>query len=201
MLYSMSSRKSSDTKTAILDAARQLFEVEEYHAVGLEAVANKAGVSRQAIYLHFDSKADLLTALHERINAQDVEPLMRKVWARPDALSALDTFVSSSAQASPKIIGIFNALNSAARLEAVAEATFEPPREGRYADCLRMARWLERDGVLADGMTAREAADVIFTLASIPAYEMLVVIRGWSLRRWTTWLRRILRTTLLAPAE
>ena len=63
MLYSMSSRVAADTRTTILDAARALFEAEPYTSVGMEAVAKRAGVSRQAIYLHFASKADLLTAL------------------------------------------------------------------------------------------------------------------------------------------
>ncbi len=193
----MSSRTATETRTAILDAARALFEAEPYSAVGMEAVAKKAGVSRQAIYLHFASKADLLTALHRRINELDVEPVMRKVWKCPDAVRGLDAFVGASAQATPKILGIFNALSAAARVEPVAHATFEPPREGRYADCERMARWLADDGVLADGVTVPEAADVLFTVVSVPAYEMFVVTRGWSPRRWTTWTRRTLRTLLV----
>jgi AcrR family transcriptional regulator len=199
-LDTVSSRKSEETKTAILDAARQLFELEGYHAVGLEAVARKAGVSRQAIYLHFDSKAALLEALHHRVNKQHVEPAMQRVWKCPDAISALDVFVAASATAIPRFIGIFNALEAAARVDPDAAATWQPPREGRYADCVRMAEWLERDGALANGMNIRSAADVLFTLASVPAYESLVMICGWSPRRWTSWTRQTLRTALIAPA-
>ena len=127
----MSSRSATETRTAILDAARALFEAEPYSAVGMEAVAKKAGVSRQAIYLHFASKADLLTALHRRINELDVEPVMRKVWKCPDAVRGLDAFVGSSAQAIPKFMGLFDALSSAARVETVAQETMVPP--GRAA--------------------------------------------------------------------
>ena len=67
----MSSRRSQ-TRTQILDAARVLFEEHGYHGAGLEAVAKKAGVSRQAIYLHFPSKSELLTALHLHIFDTDV---------------------------------------------------------------------------------------------------------------------------------
>ena len=193
----MSSRSATETRTAILDAARALFEAEPYSAVGMEAVAKKAGVSRQAIYLHFASKADLLTALHRRINELDVEPVMRKVWKSPDAVRGLDAFVGSSAQAIPKFMGLFDALSSAARVETVAEETMVPPRESRSTDCERMARWLADDGVLADGVTVQEAADVLFTVASVPAYEMLVVTRGWSPRRWTAWTRQTLHTLLV----
>ncbi len=149
--------------------------------------------------LHFDSKAALLEALHHRVNEQDVEPAMRKVWNCADARSALDTFVAASTTAIPRFIGIFNALEAAARVEPVAAATWQPPREGRYADCLRMAGWLERDELLADGVTTRSAADVLFTLVSVRAYESLVMICGWSPRRWTSWTRQALRSELLAP--
>ena len=82
MLYSMSSSRASKTRAAILDAARTLFEEHGYFGVGLETVAGKAGISRQAIYLHFASKADLLRALHERVNAQDVAPAFEQGLGR-----------------------------------------------------------------------------------------------------------------------
>ena len=62
MLDSVSSSRATNTRAAILDAARAMFEEKGYFAVGLEAVAARAGISRQAIYLHFESKADLLRA-------------------------------------------------------------------------------------------------------------------------------------------
>ena len=51
-----------------------MFEELGYYGAGLEAVAKKAGVSRQAIYLHFPYKAELLTGLHLHVFATDVAP-------------------------------------------------------------------------------------------------------------------------------
>jgi AcrR family transcriptional regulator len=200
MLDSVSSRDPAKTRAAILDAARRLFEADGYHDVALEAVARNAGVSRQAIYLHFDSKAALLEALHRRVNEVDVEPAMRKVWGCADAASALDAFVSAAATAIPRFIRLFNALEPAARVEPIAAATWKPPREGRYADCLRLAEWLGRDGLLGEHVSTRSAADVLFALVSVHCYESLVIVCGWSPRRWTSWTRRALRAALLAPA-
>ena len=196
----MSSRnKPEETLAAILEAARSRFEADGYYAVGLEAVARDAGVSRQAIYLHFESKAALLHALHAYVNEVDVEPEMRDVWTRPDALSGLDEFIAAAARVIPKIILIFAALEPATRIEDVALETFEPPRQGRRDECFRMAKWLDDEGLLAPGMKARQAGDIIFAFVSIPSYEQLVVMCGWSQRRWTTWSRDTLRTLLLAP--
>ncbi len=195
----MSRTKRSDTRLAILDAARALFEAHGYFSVGLEAVAKKAGVSRQAIYLHFDSKADLLRALHEHVNEQDVEPAFRDVWACNTADEALDAFVEASARVIPKIIGILNALNTARGVDRDAAATWQAPTEGRYGDCLRLAEWLEGEALLTPGVTAAHAADIIWSLASVRAYETLVVDRAWPSRQWVEWLRAALRRLLVRP--
>lgn len=192
----MSSSRAGATRAAILDAARALFEVDGYHSVGLEAVAREAGVSRQAIYLHFASKAELVEALHRRINEQDVAPAMARVWTRRTARSALDAFVAASAEAIPRILAIADAL-APPRQDTELTATWEASGEGRYADCLRMGQWLERDGVLAAGVTARDAADVLWMMASMPSYALLVVQRGWTPQRWTRWVRTALHRALL----
>ena len=66
-----------------------MFEELGYYGAGLGAVATRAGVSRQAIYLHFPSKAELLTALHLHIFATDVLPAVAR-HPITDATSALD---------------------------------------------------------------------------------------------------------------
>ena len=85
----MSSGGRPETRIQILEAARALFEELGYYGAGLEAVAKKAGVSRQAIYLHFPSKAELLTALHLHVFDTDVVPALRR-HPITDAMSAFD---------------------------------------------------------------------------------------------------------------
>ncbi len=194
----MSSRDAATTRIQILDAARALYEVEGYYSVGLDAVAKKAGVSRQAIYLHFSSKAELLRALHERVNELDVAPAMERVWAAKSASAALDIWVDVSADAIPRIIGIFNALDTPRRVDPDVEATWQAPAEGHYADCRRLAEWLHREGELSAGMKAAEAADIIWSVTNVKAYESLVVDRSWTPRRWARWTKATLRYALCA---
>jgi len=194
----------ADTSAAILDAARQLFETGGYHAVGLEAVAAQAGVSRQAIYLHFDGKAALLQALHERINERDVVPRMAKVWDAPDAISALHAFAAATTATASRIVGIYTALDAASRTDPEVAASMRLGSQRRYADCMRLATWLDDDGLLPAATTRSLAADVIWTVASIPSFVLLTRDRRWSHARWTAWVADTLRTTLLdamAPAR
>jgi AcrR family transcriptional regulator len=72
---------------------------------GLEAVAREAGVSRQAIYLHFASKAELLTALHLHIYATDVVPALERhpITDAMTALEALDATIAVDVEVASEV--------------------------------------------------------------------------------------------------
>lgn len=53
-------------REAILSAAGRLFYEKGYNATTLDAVAAEAGLSKPAIYDHFDSKQNILNALYHR---------------------------------------------------------------------------------------------------------------------------------------
>jgi AcrR family transcriptional regulator len=197
MLYSMSSGKP-DTRIAILDAARVLFEEQGYFGAGLEAVAKKAGVSRQAIYLHFTSKADLLTALHMRIYETDVVPALERhpVWAASSALDAVDAMVAVDAEVASRIWKFHESLVVARRHHPEVDETLRPREAERYEELVRLGRWLRKDGELPTNMRVATFADVMWGLTSLGTFVNLVVERGWSIERFTRWVRETIRAQL-----
>lgn len=54
------------TRNAILDAAEQVFQQHGVSRTSLQDIAAAAGVTRGAIYWHFEDKADLFNAMMER---------------------------------------------------------------------------------------------------------------------------------------
>jgi AcrR family transcriptional regulator len=56
---------AADRREAILDAARGAFAESGYHETSLEAVAERAGVSKALLYEHFRSKRELFVAMLE----------------------------------------------------------------------------------------------------------------------------------------
>ena len=193
----MSRSRSQTTRTAILDAARRLLESDGYHAVGLAAVGREAGVSRQAIYLHFGSKANLLKALLEDLNETYLFPAFARcgVWESACGIDALDAWVEVVALTTPPILAVANAVDVARRSDPEAEAMWRRPARGRYADCLRIARWLERDGVLASAWEPADAARFLWAATSIRVFEELTS-HGWSRSRYTRQLQHSLRAAL-----
>ncbi len=57
----MSSDKS-DTRTRILEATVRMLEEQGGRGVRMGDIARESGVSRQAVYLHFASRTELLNA-------------------------------------------------------------------------------------------------------------------------------------------
>jgi AcrR family transcriptional regulator len=78
--------RSDATRTALVAAARPLFAQRGYAGVGTEEIARAAGVTRGALYHHFDGKRELFEAVYEQIEIELAERI---------AVGALEANVSS----------------------------------------------------------------------------------------------------------
>jgi len=86
---------AEDRRALILESAREAFAEGGYHSTSLDAIAERAGVSKALLYEHFDSKRELHAAmleLHvrellERINEAlvDAEPGEQRMRAGLEA--------------------------------------------------------------------------------------------------------------------
>jgi AcrR family transcriptional regulator len=65
--------RSDATRAALVAAARPLFAERGYAGVGTEEIARAAGVTRGALYHHFDGKRELFEAVYERIEIELAE--------------------------------------------------------------------------------------------------------------------------------
>src|SRR3954469_24579638 len=68
-------RPSQGAREAVLEAARELFMERDYAQVSTEEILKRAGVSRGALYHHFESKRDLYRAVWRDSEARLIDGL------------------------------------------------------------------------------------------------------------------------------
>jgi AcrR family transcriptional regulator len=193
---------SSGTRERILEAARALLESEARPDIGLEQIAKRAGVSRQAIYLHFGSRGALLLALAEHVDeAEGLSELTRRVRDARSGGEALELLVWLNAAYEPRIRAVAHAHDLARRGDPDLEAAWQDRMRARRALYADVVRRLEDDDELAEGLTSREAVDLIWALLSSRVHEDLVVDRGWSRRRYEERLGTLLRAAVTREAR
>lgn len=89
-------RRPKDRKAQVERAAAEAFSASGYHAVGMEAIAAKVGISAAALYRHYPSKYDLfrgavLNLGQQLVDATDIgdEPLARRASGSDEPLDRL----------------------------------------------------------------------------------------------------------------
>src|SRR5690349_23131100 len=86
------STTKTNTRHRLLEAARKLLVQRGFHGVGLEDIAEAAGVSRQAVYKsHFASKAELVLELVRYVHvAANLDELTAPVAEAQDGPEMLE---------------------------------------------------------------------------------------------------------------
>lgn len=95
-------RKQGETRTRIVDAANRLFYGEGIRSVSVDAVAEKAGVTKRTLYYHFRSKDELVAAYLE---ARD----------QPSLAVLVGWFDEAKGSTADKICAVFDNIAEAAR--------------------------------------------------------------------------------------
>jgi AcrR family transcriptional regulator len=75
--------RSAATRGALLKAARELFAEDGYAATGREAIVERAGVTRGAMYHHFADKEALFRAVFEELEAEVMATVAEAAMADP----------------------------------------------------------------------------------------------------------------------
>ncbi len=192
------SRGLRPARIAILDAARRLFEDKDFISITLEEVARAAGVSRQAVYLNFGSRAGLLVALVGYVDEiAGLQAQIDNALDSPTAIGALEALVDLRARYTPSIHRLATHVDAARRFDTDAEASWQDRMRYRHASSRTVAHRMAVEGVLAPGWTEADAADLIWSMTSIRTYEDLVIDRGWSVNRYRQRIKAILVGTLV----
>jgi AcrR family transcriptional regulator len=102
-----------ERRELLLDVAVAIAEERSLDDVTMEAVAERAGVSRPLLYKHFANRDELLGAMYRREAANLHERLAARVAAATTLEGMFDALMSGALEASAERGPIFSALRSA----------------------------------------------------------------------------------------
>jgi AcrR family transcriptional regulator len=188
------------TRTALLSAGRQLLDERGFQALTMADVAERAGVSRAAVYLHFASRSELIGAVMDDVARKEgLDELAQPVLAAPDGLTALDAWVRLEATYHARILDVARAIERIRRDDPDAEPWARRVAAYQQRLCQGVAHKLADEHRLASGWTAGTAADMLWALMSTEPLERLLRDRGWSRADYAQRVALLLRSTFVKP--
>jgi AcrR family transcriptional regulator len=189
-------------REAILDAAERQFLDGGYGPTTVAAIAAEAGVSVETIYKAFGGKPGLVRAIYERgltgrgpVPAYRRSDAMRERETDPEAI--MRNWSVLTAEAASVVTPIRLLMRSAATSDPEMAALLAASDAERLERMRHHARFLRRRGHLRAGVTLAEATDVLWTCSSVELYELLVLQRGWSRRRFAEFVADFMISALL----
>ena len=192
------------TRAAVVEAARSLFAERGYAATTIEAISDRSDTPQATVYRLFSSKLGILKALldisiggDDQAVAMADRPQVRALVEDEDPKNQLAGFAALLGEVMDRVGAVHRILADAARSDEDAASLLAEIARQRHEGQQRIARSLARSGALRPELRERDAADVIYALASPELYGLLVFDRGWSGERYGTWLRSILIDQLL----
>jgi AcrR family transcriptional regulator len=84
-------QRRASTRRALLDAARSLFAEKGYHGAAAEEIVGRAGLTRGALYHHFEDKRDLFRVVVDEMEGEideEIEAAERAQSGLPEAVMA-----------------------------------------------------------------------------------------------------------------
>ncbi len=176
---------SENSRLGILEAALRLIEKRGGAGVTMAQIAKAAKVSRQAVYLHFADRADLLVNLvryadEKRGLAEEI----RKLEQAPTGAAQLQAMASLQARTNPKIWAEARALEAVRRNDKAAERSWRDRLEHRLQGCRAIVFRLQQEGSLRPGLDTEIAADLLWNITSLRTWEDLVLDRKWTAQQY-----------------
>ena len=196
------SSEQTDTRTRILEATVQTLEESGGHGVRMGDIAQETGISRQAVYLHFASRTDLLVAATRYLDeVLDVDNRLAPSRAATTGVERLRLYIECWGNYIPEIYGVAKALMMARDTDEAAAAAWQDRMLAMRDGCRAAIDALAADGRLAEGWTRPKATDALWTLLLVPTWENLTIECGWSTKKYVNFMSDLGRRMFVRDAN
>jgi AcrR family transcriptional regulator len=192
------SRKSEQTRGRILETTVRILEKSGGVGLHMADIAKGSGISRQAVYLHFASRTEVLVAATRYLDEKlDVDARLAPSRAATSGVERLRLYIECWGNYIPEIYGVAKALMVARDTDEAAAAAWQDRMLAMRDGCRAAIDALYADGTLADGWTRPKAVDALWTLLLVPTWENLTIECGWSTEQYVQFMSGLARQTFV----
>ena len=196
--------QAGHNRSAILEAAHRLFLERGFAGATMPDIASAAGLSVQTVYKAFGNKPGLAKAVFDVAIGGDDEPVpmverasLTRVRDEPDPRTRFHLYGEFLAEVAPRHVPVQLVIRDAAGSDPDAGAVWAELQAERLRGMAGFARGLHDDGHLRRGISVNEARDVLWTYNSAELFQLLVIERGWSPKRYGRWVADALIAALV----
>lgn len=193
----MSSAKNP-TRDRILRSAWKLLEDGGGENIRMSDIAKAAKISRQALYLHFPNRADLLVATTRYLDeANDIDSKLVASRTATTGQERLMEWVEVWGNYIPTIYGIAKALMAMREHDKGADAAWRDRMQAVRHGCAAVIEALKSDGELTEVMSDDEATDMLWAIVSVRSWEQFRMECGWSQERYIVLMQKMSQRMLV----
>ena len=195
--------QARQTRERILRAARETFRDRGYGATTLADIADAAGVAEPTVRAVFKTKPKLVEhLLRLAVRGEDNElqlherEAFKHMLAATDPDTLLDRLADIAGSLHPRSWDVFEIVRGAASSDPTIAGLHKERVRLRHANQKTIAKRLDELGALPDGTSVEEAADLLWLYTAPENFHMLVIERGWPVKRYRSWFRSAVATVL-----
>jgi AcrR family transcriptional regulator len=161
-------------------------------------IAKAAGISRQAVYLHFGSRTELMIATTNYVDeVKGLNERLKHFQTATTGVELLEACVDVWGNYIPEIYGLAKALIGPRETDEATAAAWNGCMSGLREVCQEIIEALARDGILAPDWSRREAIEMFWTIISVHNWEQLTIECGWTNDQYIDWMKTLLKRTFV----
>jgi AcrR family transcriptional regulator len=187
---------ATQTREAVLGAARELFAARGFAATGMRDIAQAAGVAVETIYSNFGSKTELLSAAMDVAVVGDTRPVPLR--DRPEYAALGRGPLQERAQAAARLLVEIHERTAALGRALREGAATDEELAKRVAELEQRRRVNVTEAVrlVAGRAVSDTAADGVWAVTSMEVYALLIEHAGWSPDRYEQWMAETIANLL-----
>lgn len=192
------SRKSQETRERILKTTWKLLETAPAKTVRMSDIAKAADLTRQALYLHFPKRAELMIATARYLDEYyDSDTRLAPSRKANSGKERLDAFIEAWGNFIPLIYGVGRAFMAMQDTDEAAATAWADRMNALKDGCRAAVDALTKDSDLRTDLDRDKAIDLLWTLLSVRNWEQLRHSCGWSQEDYVSHIKTTAQRVLI----